>query len=92
MTLGHKENVGGPRFMVSYDEGQSWGKTVFELNRSGWYASSVVLSDDTIVTVYALEQNSVGKNELEVPCWKISPRDIVEKKGFFKPRSAGICS
>jgi len=90
MPFGHKDEKQGQRFLVSYDEGQTWGKTVFELNKSGMYASSAALSDDTIVTAYAVEWHSEGRNRLEVLRWKAPPRDLVEKKGFFAPRPAAV--
>ena len=90
MPFGHKEEGGGQRFMVSYDDGQTWSKTVFELNKSGWYASSVILGDDTIVTVYAREWHSGGSNQLEVLRWKVPPKEIVAKNGFFSPRPAAV--
>jgi len=60
MPFGHNEKGGGQRFMVSYDNGETWGKTVFELNIGGWYASTAVLSDDTIITVYGREWHFGG--------------------------------
>ena len=86
MPFGHKDQGQGQRFMVSYDEGQSWSKTVFELNKSGMYASSVVLDDQTIVTVHAIESHQGGQNALEVLRWKAPPRDVVSKNGFFTPK------
>ena len=42
----------GQRFMLSYDDGQTWSRGVYQLNRCGQYARSVVLDDDTVVTVH----------------------------------------
>lgn len=90
MPFGHKDENQGQRFLVSYDEGRTWSKTVFELNRSGMYASSVALSDDTIVTVYAVEWHSGGRNRLDGLRWKAPPRSTVGANGFFVPRPVAI--
>tara|TARA_Y100000588_G_scaffold374607_1_gene449829 strand:+ start:495 stop:1769 length:1275 start_codon:yes stop_codon:yes gene_type:complete len=42
----------GQRFMLSYDSGRTWSRSVYQLFRCGQYARSVVLDDDTIVTVH----------------------------------------
>jgi hypothetical protein len=42
----------GQRFMLSYDNGHTWGKAVYQLYQCGQYARSVALDDDTIVTVH----------------------------------------
>ena len=44
---------GGQRFMVSYDDGQTWCKAVYLLSDYGEYARSVAVQDDTIVTITA---------------------------------------
>jgi len=90
LPFGHKDAGQGQRFMISYDEGETWGKTVFELNKCGMYASSVVLADDTIVTAFAVEWHSNGRNELDVLRWRVPPREVVEKNGVFRPRLAAI--
>ena len=38
--------------MLSYDDGQTWGKAVYQLYPCGQYARSIALDDDTIVTVH----------------------------------------
>lgn len=92
MPFGHKIAPYGQRFMVSYDQGRTWSKTVFELNKSGHYASSVVLSDDTIVTVFAHGSNLGGQNRLEALRWKLPPSGVVASNGFFAPRPAAFNS
>jgi hypothetical protein len=81
----------GQRFMLSYDEGKTWSKTVYSLNGTGEYARSVALEDDTIVTLH----DSIGvdydvkkprPNRLGVLRWKAPPRKEVEQHGFFTPR------
>lgn len=42
----------GQRFMLSYDCGSSWSRSVYQVYRCGQYARSAVLDDDTIVTVH----------------------------------------
>ena len=42
----------GQRFMLSYDSGRTWSRSVYQLYRCGQYARSVVLDDDTVVTVH----------------------------------------
>ena len=38
--------------MLSYDSGVTWSRDVYELYRCGQYARSIVLDDDTVVTVH----------------------------------------
>ena len=80
MPFSHKDKGQGQRFLVSYDEGKTWSRTVYELHVGGMYASSVVLADDTIVTVYA-EGGKLG-----VLRWRVPPRHTVAKGGFFEPQ------
>ena len=42
----------GQRFMLSYDSGVTWSRDVYELYRCGQYARSIVLDDDTVITVH----------------------------------------
>ena len=79
-----------PSIAMGPDEGRTWSKTVFDLNDSGMYASSVVLGHDTIVTAYAVERHSDGRNRLDVLRWNAPPRSQVDKNGFFSPRPAAI--
>ena len=77
----------GQRFVLSYDEGRTWSRTIYELNRTGEYARSVVLADDTIVTVH----DGIGDGERGRLCvlrWRAPMRAEVEKNGFFTPREA----
>ena len=83
----------GQRFMLSYDEGRTWSKAVYKLHHYGEYARSVVLEDDTIVTVhdyvgYKPLYPAVGNRPLRLGVlrWKAPPREEVEKHGFFTPR------
>lgn len=88
MPFGHKDETQGQRFMISLDDGRTWAKVVYELNRSGMYASSVVLGDGTIVTVYAVEWHSEGRNRLAALRWTPPSREQVRQHGFFTPRPA----
>ena len=80
MPFSHKDKGQGQRFMISYDEGKTWSRTVYELHVGGMYASSVVLDDGTIVTAYA-ERNG----PFTVLRWRAPSRKAVEKGGFFEP-------
>ncbi len=88
LPFGHKTTAGGKRFgqrfLVSYDEGRSWSRTVYELHHGGLYANSVALDDDTIVTVH--DNRDAGERGLNVLRWKPPPRAEVSRGGFFKPR------
>ncbi len=87
LPFGHKDEGHGQRVIISFDEGETWSKAVYELNKFGMYASSVVLGDDTIVTVH----DSAGTGDsrgLHVLRWKAPPREEVSKYGFFEPRPA----
>ena len=90
LPFGHKDQGNGQRFIVSYDQGQTWSKTIFELNKCGMYANSEALQDDTIVTVFSVESHSGGKNCLAALGWKVPPKDIVSQKGFFEPASVEV--
>lgn len=79
----------GQRVILSYDDGRSWSKAVYQINDFGEYASSVVLDDGTIVTAH----DSTGREDhgrLHVLKWTPPPRAEVEKHGFFIPRPADI--
>ena len=82
LTFGYKTDTRGQRFMLSYDEGETWSRTVFQLHADGQYASSVVLADDTIVTVI---HNTKGL-QIHSLRWRAPSRDQVEAGGFFTPR------
>ena len=85
MPFGHKDAGQGQRFMLSYDDGETWSNALFELNRFGMYAHSVVLDDDTIVTVCETPR-WFQPVKLHVLRWNVPPRDEVERYGFFMPR------
>ena len=76
----------GQRFMLSYDEGKTWSKAVYQLNGTGEYARSVALEDDTIITIHDNAGEKVGRGPLIVLRWKAPPREDVEQHGFFTPR------
>ena len=87
MPFGHKDEGNGQRFILSYDEGQSWSNAIFELNKFGMYAHSVILDDDTIVTVTEAPR-WYKPVKLHVLRWKVPPRCVVEEQGFFVPKNA----
>ena len=89
LPYSHKDAGHGQRFIVSYDEGETWSRAIYELNDFGMYASSAALEDDTIVTVH--DGWSRTPNVLQVLRWKAPPREEVEKHGFFTPRPADVC-
>ena len=82
----------GQYFMLSYDEGETWSKAVYQLNRRriGEYARSAALDDDTIITIHdnagsdRSKANSRGR--LMVLRWKAPDRGDVAPHGFFRPR------
>lgn len=80
----------GQRFMLSYDDGKTWSKAVYQLNLTGEYARSVVLEDNTIVTVHdgihSVDGKGVRPQLLTVLRWKVPAREEVEQHGFFTPR------
>lgn len=89
LPFGHKDRGHGQRFILSYNEGHTWSKVVFELNKFGMYASTVVLTDGTLVT--ALDSSGQDNSSaLHVLRWKAPPREEVEKHGFFTPRPADL--
>ena len=75
----------GQKFMLSYDQGKTWSKRAYSLNPTGEYARSVVLEDDTMVSVH----DGVGEGERGRLCilrWKVPSREEVKKHGLFTPR------
>jgi hypothetical protein len=72
--------------MLSYDEGKTWSRAVYSMNNTGEYARSVVLEDDTIITIHDSVGEEGGRGPLIVLRWKAPPREEVEKQGFFTPR------
>ena len=87
LPFSHKDEGYGQRFLVSYDEGQTWSKTIYELNKGGMYASSAVLADDAIVTVF---QDRKRDSKLGVLRWKAPRREEVSKGGFFVPPTVDL--
>lgn len=84
LVFGHKTDGLGQRFMLSYDDGETWSRKVYQLHRTGQYASSVVLDDDTIITVIFK-----GKNRyIHALRWRAPSREEVAEGGFWKPRVA----
>ncbi len=89
MPFGHKTQdvqgrMFGQRFMVSYDEGQTWSRNVYELHKGGLYANSVALPDDTIVTVHDNRKTEQGQGFC-ILRWRPPTREVVSKGGFFEP-------
>jgi len=82
LTFGYKTDTRGQRFMLSYDQGETWSRSVFQLHADGQYASSAVLPDDTIVTVI---HDTKGQRVHSLR-WRAPSRDKVETGGFFAPR------
>ena len=82
LPFGHKTDGRGQRCIGSYEGGETWSRTGFQLHSDGQYASSVVLSDDTIVTVIH------GTKGLQVQAlqWRAPSRNRVIEGGFWRPR------
>ena len=61
---------------------------VYVLNATGEYARSVVLDDDTIVTIHDSSgiEPAPGRWRMRAMRWRVPPRAEVEKHGFFTPR------
>jgi hypothetical protein len=91
MPYGHKDEGHGQRFVLSYDEGETWSNARFELNKFGMYAHSVVLDDDTIVTVTETPRWHKPVR-LHVLRWRVPPREVVEEGGCFRPRPVAFPS
>ncbi|MAE63338.1 MAG: hypothetical protein CMJ18_03625 [Phycisphaeraceae bacterium] len=85
LPFSHKNDGHGQRFIISYDEGETWSNSIFELNGFGLYASSVALDDDTIVTVTETPRWHKPV-QFHVLRWSVPPRKAVEEQGFFTPR------
>ena len=79
----------GQRFMLSYDEGRTWSRTVYQLHKGGLYASSVALDDGSILTVH---DDRGDTHRLTILRWHVPPREVVERGGFFEPGKAGQAS
>ena len=53
------------------------------------YASSVVLANDTIVTVFSADSGPLD-GQLQVLRWRVPPRDAVGGNGFFQPAAVAV--
>ena len=84
LPFGYKTDTRGQRFVASYDEGETWSRTVYQLHADGQYASSVVLADDTIVTVIH-DTKGMRVHSLR---WRAPSRERVAARGFWRPRIA----
>lgn len=84
LPFGYKTDTRGQRFIVSFDEGETWSRTVYQLHADGQYASSVVRRDDTIVTVF----HDTKGLRLRSLHWRAPPRATVAAGGFWRPRVA----
>lgn len=84
LVFGHKTDGTGQRFMLSYDEGETWSRNVYALNANGLYASSVVLDDGTIVTVAHKVIKGVAR--FYAMRWRPPTFDQVATGGFWRPR------
>jgi hypothetical protein len=104
LAFGHKDDaydeatktwvMYGQRFIVSYDFGRSFSRTIFDLAVGGMYAATVALplppggsalsvANQTIVSVCA---NSTGvAGNLHVLRWHVPPQSDVAAGGFFEP-------
>jgi hypothetical protein len=89
MPFSHKLGTHGQRFIVSYDRGESWSRAIWELGDCGMYASSVVMPDDTIVTVHDGYKGRGTDRRLTALRWRVPPRQEVERYGVFAPNLAG---
>ena len=88
LPFSRKDGTHGQRFIVSYDRGETWSKAIWELNDCGLYASSVVMPDDTIVTIHDGLRDKASGRRLSALRWQAPPKAEVEKYGFFEPRKA----
>lgn len=84
LVFGHKTDGLGQRFMLSYDQGATWSRRIYQLHWGGQYASSVVLADDTIVTVIRHAET----RQLQALRWRAPLRKQVQEAGFWTPRVA----
>jgi hypothetical protein len=82
MVFGHKNDY-GQRFMVSYDEGETWSKTIYDLHTGGMYASSAVLADGTVVTT--IDNRPDGGLILTSLRWTPPSFEEVAAGGFWTP-------
>lgn len=90
LPFSHKDEGMGQRFIVSYDQGQSWSNAIFELHKGGMYANTVAMVDDTLVTIFSREPHTGGNNCLETLRWKAPPKNVASQKGFFEPEAVAV--
>ena len=88
LAFSRKDGTHGQRFIVSYDRGETWSNAIWELNDCGLYASSVVMPDDTIVTVHDGLRDKASGRRLGALRWRAPLRREVDQFGFFTPRPA----
>ena len=53
------------------------------------YASSVVLANDTIVTVFSADSGPLD-GQLQVLRWRVPPREVAGGNGFFSPAAVAV--
>lgn len=87
LVFGHKTDGLGQRFMLSYDEGETWTRRVFQLHNAGQYASSVVLDDETIATIIHSPYDG-GTHMLTTLMWRAPSKEEASAAGFWTPRVA----
>lgn len=84
LVFGHKTDGTGQRFVLSYDQGETWSRNVYSLSKNGLYAGSVVLEDGTIVTVTHRIKEQVAR--FCALRWRPPLRQEVSRGGFWRPR------
>ena len=84
LPFGYKTDTRGQRFIVSYDDGETWSRTVFQLHADGQYAYSVALADDTLVTVI----HDTKRKSVHSLRWRAPSRRQASARGFWRPRIA----
>lgn len=105
LAFGHKDDTEltgkwvmfGQRFIVSYDGGRTFSRTIFDLAAGGMYAATVALppsgaesGNQTLVTVCA---NSTGvAGSLHVLRWQAPAAEQVRAGGFFTPIAPSCAS
>jgi hypothetical protein len=86
LVFGHKTDGSGQRFMVSYDQGHSWSRTIFQLGRNCQYASTVLLPGDRLVSVSHRIIKGVGI--FHARQWSPPDKAATRDAGFWVPRPA----
>ena len=84
VVFSHMDSAAGVRFgqraMFSYDKGLTFSNAILELHHGGMYASSVVLPDGVIVSVYGDANHSLGAIR-----WRPPPTSNITAYGSFRP-------